>query len=126
MKERLKEIVGYLDCDIYWKQCNFLDEDTLENGKVEFYSRDECKNISFRELLLWYLPRLGDWQDAPDCSECDKECSKCEEGILDRKVKQKHNELFLELIYIYVFYNSNDCTKYNELKNKLSDLVENL
>jgi hypothetical protein len=124
MKDRLKEVVSYLDCDIYWKQCNFLDESNLENGKVEFYSRDECKNISFKELLLWYLPRLGLWQDAPDCSECNEDCLKCVEANADRKVKEKHYELFLELIDIYVFYNSKDCTKYNELKSKLQNLIK--
>lgn len=121
MNKRLKEIIGILDADIYWKQCNFLQEDSDE---IQFYSRDKCKNISFKELLLWYLPQLGSWQDEPNCNECDKDykCTICEEGIADQKVKQIHYNLFLELIDIYAFYKSReDYSKYKYILNLIND-----
>lgn len=65
MKKRIKEICGKLDADIYWKGCNFLENEN-DDEIPTFYSRDDCRSISFRELLLWYLPRLGSWQDEPN------------------------------------------------------------
>jgi len=102
MEERLKEILDYLDCDIYWKNCNFI-QDYSESEEIVFYSRDLCRNITFRELLLWYLPRLGRYQDEPNCDECDNDykCTECEEGKNAEIVQKKHHELFLELIDIY-------------------------
>ena len=52
MIERLKEILGILDADIYWKDCNFI-EDTETEDMPTFYSRDYCRSITFKELLLW-------------------------------------------------------------------------
>ena len=101
MKEKIKEICNELDTDIYWKGCNFL-ENEEDDDIPTFYSRDECHSISFRELLRWYLPRLGSWQDEPNCNDCDhKACSnyvhteKCEDMVTDRIVKEKHYSLFL-------------------------------
>lgn len=133
MMKRLREILGILDADIYWKDCNFIED---ENTKLmpTFYSRDLCKSLTFRELLSWYLPRLGFWQDEPVCteSECQYECKKCnqftdmencEDYVLDVKVKKRHYELFMELVDIYAYYTSDDCSKYNELKDQLKELI---
>lgn len=110
MKKRIKEICGKLDADIYWKGCNFLENED-DDEIPTFYSRDDCRSISFRELLLWYLPRLGSWQDEPNCNDCDGEVcddfmhiENCKEMILDEKVKKRHYELFLELVDIYAYY----------------------
>lgn len=70
MKKRIKEICNELDVDIYWKNCNFL-ENEEDDSIPTFYNRDECRSISFRELLVWYLPVLGNWQDEPNCDECE-------------------------------------------------------
>lgn len=51
MRDRIKEICNELDCDIFWKNCNYLQEDD-DNTIPCFYNRDLGKNISFRELLL--------------------------------------------------------------------------
>ena len=48
MKKRIKEICEELDVDIYWKDCNFL-ENEQDDDIPTFYSRDECHSISFRE-----------------------------------------------------------------------------
>lgn len=132
MKNRIKEICGELDSDIYWKDCNFIEND--EDDEIPtFYSRDECRSISFRELLLWYLPRLGSWQDEPDCRECDhKDCSNfvhtenCGIMVIDKETKKRHYNLFLELVDIYAYYTQQDHVKYNELKNKCKNLLEEI
>jgi hypothetical protein len=131
MRERLKQILEELDADIYWKCCNFLQDDPDEEFEIEFYSRDLCHNISFKELLLWYLPRLGDWQDEPDCDDCDKvkcsnfrHCENCDELTMDKQVKERHYNLFLELVDIYTYYNSQDCKRYNQLKDALRTILE--
>lgn len=106
-KKRIMEICHELDVDIYWKDCNFLENE--ENDEIPtFYSRDECHSISFRELLLWYIPRLGRWQDSPNCNNCNrKKCkdftkmNKCKQYILDCQIKDRHYALFLELAGIY-------------------------
>lgn len=134
MVKRLKEILEELDGDIYWKSCNYIN-DIDEFEIPSFYSRDMCKNITFEELLLWYLSRLGQWQDKPVCfeNECEFNCEKCnhlrnmdncEIFRLDQKVKQRHFDLFMELINIYTYYKSSDCEKYNSLKNKLRDILD--
>lgn len=132
MKNRIKEICGELDADIYWKDCNFL-ENEEDDDIPTFYSRDECHSISFRELLLWYLPRLGNWQDEPDCKEClRQECEnfanieKCENMVTDRETKKRHYLLFLELVDIYAYYTQQDHVKYKELKNKCKNLIEEI
>ena len=132
MKERIKEICDILDADIYWKDCNFLENED-DDEIPTFYSRDECHSISFRELLLWYLPRLGSWQDEPDCNDCNhKDCDNfihienCEDMILDQKIKKKHYELFLELVDIYAYYTQQDHVKYRELKDKCKSLIEEI
>lgn len=101
MEERIKEILGELDADIYWKDCNFPTE---VNGELMFYSREECRNITFKELLRWYIPRLGDYQD--DCSGCDdtKDCRECENLPISAGVMNRHCELFFELIDYYSLY----------------------
>lgn len=134
MIERLKEILGILDADIYWKDCNFI-EDTETKDMPTFYSRDYCRSITFKELLIWYLPRLGSWQDEPKCDEyeCRYGCKKCndflnmdqcEDHVLDMKIKESHYELFMELVDIYAFYKSDDCSRYNRLKNRLKSILE--
>jgi len=132
MKKRIKDICGELDADIYWKDCNFL-ENEEDNEMPTFYNRDECHSISFRELLLWYLPKLGQWQDEPNCNDCDhKACDdfmdmdNCKEMVLDEKIKKRHYELFLELVDIYAYYTQQDHVKYNELKNKCKSLIEEI
>lgn len=118
MKERLKEIVEILDCNVYLKNCNFLDEDILENeGVVQFYSRDYCRNISFRELLQWYLSRLyyNDYLDDMEESE--------EKWNEDVKYAIEQEKLFMELVDIYVFYNSKDYIKHRALLTKLNEII---
>ena len=132
MKERIKEICDILDGDIYWKDCNFLENED-DDEVPTFYSRDECHSISFRELLLWYLPRLGSWQDEPCCYDCDhKDCdnfmhmNNCKDMVLDKEIKKKHYELFLELVDIYAYYTQRDHAKYRELKDKCKSLIEEI
>lgn len=132
MKERIKEICEILDADIYWKGCNFL-ENEEDDDIPTFYSRDVCNSISFRELLRWYLPRLGSWQDEPNCQDCNhKKCKnftqmgKCKEMVTDEKVKDRHYSLFLELVDIYAYYTQQDHVKYEELKNKCKGLLEEI
>ena len=132
MKERIKEICDILDADIYWKDCNFLENED-DDEVPTFYSRDECHSISFRELLLWYLPRLGSWQDEPCCDDCDhKDCDNfmhmdnCKDMVLDKEIKKKHYELFLELVDIYAYYTQQDHVKYIELKNKCKSVLEEI
>ena len=86
--ERIREICNYLDVDCYGKNCNFLQEDD-DNGLL-FYSRDLCHNITFRELLEWYIPRLGNF-------DLD-----IHEDIASAKENQL--ETFMELIEIYSYY----------------------
>ena len=132
MKKRIREICEELDADIYWKNCNFIEND--EDDEIPtFYSRDECHSISFKELLLWYIPRLGSWQDEPDCKECDhKDCNdfmnteNCKSMVMDEAVKKRHYELFLELVDIYAYYTQQDHVKYKELKNKCKSLIEEI
>ena len=132
MKSRIKEICGELDGDIYWKNCNFLENEDDDNIPT-FYSRDYCYSISFRELLKWYIPRLGSWQDEPICDDCDKNaCSNfihtenCKEMITDKMIKERHYNLFLELVDIYAYYTQQDHVKYKELKNKCKSLLEEI
>ena len=132
MKERIKEICDILDADIYWKDCNFLENED-DDEVPTFYSRDECHSISFRELLLWYLPRLGNWQDEPCCDDCDhKDCDNfihmdnCKDMVLDKEIKKKHYELFLELVDIYAYYTQQDHVKYRELKDKCKSVLEEI
>ena len=132
MKERIKEICDILDADIYWKDCNFLENED-DDEVPTFYSRDECHSISFRELLLWYLPRLGSWQDEPDCNDCNhKDCDdfmhmeNCKDMVLDEKIKKRHYELFLELVDIYAYYTQQDHVKYIELKDKCKSVLEEI
>lgn len=132
VKNRIKEICEILDADIYWKNCNFLENE--EDDEVPtFYSRDKCYSISFRELLLWYLPRLGNWQDEPNCDDCNqKECDNfrhienCKDMVLDKQIKNKHYELFLELVDIYAYFTQKDHVKYRELKNKCKSVLEEI
>ncbi len=110
MKEKIIDICDELDADIYWKRCNFLENE--EDDEIPtFYSRDECRSISFRELLLWYLPQLGWHQDVPDCNDCDrKACDRfrhtenCQSMATDKQVRERHYQLFMELVDIYAFY----------------------
>lgn len=132
MKERIREICGELDADIYWKDCNFLENED-DDEIPTFYSRDDCHSISFRELLRWYLPRLGSWQDEPNCDDCDhKACSNymhvenCEDMVTDEKIKERHYSLFLELVDIYAYYTQQDHVKYTELKDKCKSLLEEI
>lgn len=134
--KRIKEICENLDADIYGKCCNFIEND-LENDEdltelPTFYSRDFCKSITFKELLRWYLPRIGSWIDEPICyeHECEYECKKCdnfkhmedcEEYVLDKKVKEQHYDMFIELIEIYSSFQNEE--KYNDLKNRLKNLI---
>lgn len=103
MEDRIKEILGELDADVYWKNCNFPTE---VNGELMFYSRDMCKNISFKELLKWYMPLLGEFQDQDDdkCIDCNKSCNECEYSALSSSVLNRHCELFFELIDYYSLY----------------------
>ena len=132
MKERIKEICNILDADIYWKDCNFLENED-DDEVPTFYSRDECHSISFRELLLWYLPRLGSCQDEPCCDDCDhKDCDNfmhmdnCKDMVLDEKIKKRHYELFLELVDIYAYYTQQGHVKYKELKDKCKSILEEI
>lgn len=132
MKERIREICGELDADIYWKDCNFLNNDDDEEIPT-FYNRDIGHTISFREVLMWYLPGLGSWQDEPNCDDCDhKACSNythienCEDMVTDGKVKERHYSLFLELVDIYAYYTQQDHVKYTKLKDKCKSLLEEI
>ena len=132
MKERIKEICDILDADIYWKDCNFLENED-DDEIPTFYSRDECHSISFRALVLWYLPRLGSWQNEPNCDDCNhKDCDdfmhmeNCKDMVLDEKIKKRHYELFLELVDIYAYYTQQDYVKYRELKNKCKSVLEEI
>lgn len=117
MKNRLKEIIGILDGNGYGKDCNFLDEDKLEDGVIEFYSRDYCHNISFRELIKWYLSRLyyNDYLD--DLEETQ------EKWYAETKYAEEQENLLMELVDIYTYYNSQDYKRYNELKDKLREII---
>ena len=127
-----KRNCGKLDADIYWKDCNFLENDEYlldTTDMVYSYSRDKCHSMSFRELLLWYLPRLGSWQDEPCCDDCvHKDCDNfmhmdnCKDMVLDKEIKKKHYELFLELVDIYAYYTQQDHVKYRELKDKCKSM----
>lgn len=114
-EERIKEICGILDGDIYWKDCNFLSDLDDDNGIPTFYNRDLCKTISFRELLLWYLPQLG---------ECDIE--ECESYTEREKVKEIHCNLFMELVDIYAYYTQREYSKYKDLFDDLKDSLFNI
>ena len=131
IKKRIVEICEELDVDIYWKNCNFLENE--EDDEIPtFYSRDEG-SISFRELLLWYLPRIDEYQDELDCDQCNHEkCNnfrnvgKCEDYVLDGKIKDKHYSLFMELVDIYAYYTQRDYAKYKELKDKCKSVLEEI
>lgn len=132
MKKRIREICGELDTYIYWKDCNFLENED-DDEIPTFYSRDDCHSISFRELLRWYLPRLGNWQDEPNCHECNhKKCKdftemdNCKDFVLDEKIKERHYSLFLELVDIYAYYTQQDHVKYTELKDKCKSLIKEI
>lgn len=132
LKGRIKEICGTLDADIYWKDCNFIENED-DDDIPTFYNRDICHSISFRELLKWYLPRLGDWQDEHNCNDCDHEkcknftqIDKCEDMEIDKQIKEGHYSLFLELVDIYAYYTQQDHVKYNELKDKCKNLLEEI
>lgn len=132
MKKRIKEICGELDGDIYWKDCNFLENED-DDEIPTFYSRDDCHSISFRDLLLWYLPRLGSWQDEPNCNDCDcndcdnfRHIENCREMVLDEQVKKRHYELFLELVDIYAYYTQQDYVKYRQLKEKCKSVLKEI
>lgn len=85
--DRIREICGHLDVDCYGKDCNFIqDEDELI-----FYSRDFCHEITFRELLKWYLPNYH----YSDIEEDDAGWNKCIEAKTD---------MMLELIDLYAQY----------------------
>ena len=88
--KHIDEICSELDVDCYGKQCNFTEE--TEQG-LQFYSRDYCYNISFRDLIEWYIPKLGyfDGLDENDY-KAQQEC--CEKQL----------KLFMELIDIYAVY----------------------
>ena len=51
---------------MYGKDCNYLDP---HEDKLIFYSRDYCHNISFEELLKWYIKRI----DCVDADEGDED-----------------------------------------------------
>ena len=131
MKKRIMEICSELDADIYWKECNFL-ENKDDDEIPAFHNRD-MGTISFRDLLLSYLPRLGEWENEPDCDRCNgKACNnfvhigKCEDMVADRKIKNKHYELFLELVDIYAYYTQQDHARYRELKQKCKNILEEI
>ena len=44
----------------------------------------------------------------------------CEEIQMDKKIKDNHYSLFLELVDIYAYYSTQGFEKYNELKNKFN------
>ena len=96
--------------------------------KFNFIVEINVKTFHLKNYYYGIYPQLGSWQDEPNCNECDKDykCTTCEEGIADKKVKQMHYDLFLELIDIYAFYKTReDYSKYNELKNKINNLIKN-
>ena len=127
MKKRIKEICEKLDGDIYEKGCNFLENED-DDEIPTFYSRDDCHSISFRELLLWYLPRLGSWQDEPDYNDCNdfRHIENCRKMVLDEQIKKRHYELFLELVDIYAYYTQQDHIKYRQLKEKCKNVLREI
>jgi len=101
--DRIREICEYLDVEIYGKDCNFIDEDS-----VTFYSRDYCHSISFEELIKWYIKRI-------DIIDVDEDC---DANIVVDKV-DKNIEYLMELIKIYSIYNV-----INQLKYKFIEIGE--
>lgn|ERR1035437_371956 len=89
--KRIKEICGYLDAEVYGKGCNFLNEDEDE---ISFYSRDYCHDISFEDLIEWYIKRIS-YTD----SEIDEDTNTSFDAI------DKNVNLLMELIKIYSIYN---------------------
>ena len=83
-RDKIKEICSYLDVEVYGKQCNFLDD--YDN----FYSRDYCYNINFRELIKWYIERIN---------YTEEEAGVCERGVVNTNI-----EYLMELIDIYSVY----------------------
>lgn len=81
--DRIKEICTKLDAKAYGKECNFLTDD------MEFYSRDYCRNISFRELIKWYLSNI-------DLIDEDYETNEEVQNEINNR-----QELLLKLIDIY-------------------------
>ena len=50
----------------------------------------------------------------------------CKDMVLDKEIKKKHYELFLELVDIYAYYTQQDHVKYRELKDKCKSLIEEI
>ena len=48
----------------------------------------------------------------------------CKDMVLDKEIKKKHYELFLELVDIYAYYTQQDHIKYRELKDKCKSVLE--
>lgn len=88
--ERVKYVCGNLDIDLYGKGCNYP---AYEDGKLIFYSRDYCYNISFGDLIKWYLGYINLIDEDDYASR--EEINLC----LERRY-----DLLIELIEIYTFY----------------------
>lgn len=86
---RINEICNNLDVDTYGKGCNFINAD---DGIITFYSRDYCRNISFNELIRWYLGRI-DLIDEEDL----------ESDVIPSYLNHRY-DLFMELIDFYSNY----------------------
>lgn len=94
--DRIDEICGYLDCDIWGKRCNFIQ---YRGGGdcLLFYNRDFCKEITFKELIKWYLPRYSSLDDE---EEDDYE-------IFYKRLNEK-TDMLMELIDFYFLYRTVD------------------
>lgn len=88
-RDHIKDICGHLDSDGYGKQCNFLQDD---EDDIKFYSRDLCEDITFRELLKWYLPRIHNYENENTPND-----------ILSKYMDQKE-DMFMMLVDLYAHY----------------------
>lgn len=84
---KIKELCGRLDADIYGKNCNFIADDA--DAEIEFYSRDYCRNITFKELIKWYIERIN--------------CNQYDENYQDDYLQdfERNIEILIELIEAY-------------------------
>lgn len=101
-EDRVRVILDLLDPDCYGKNCNYLCEDKLIDNMPSFYSRDYCRNISFKELLEWYIKRLGRFEN--DCYLEEGRVPTEEEVECHNKMVENQLKLFMELIDIYSVY----------------------
>ena len=101
-EERISEIINELDGSCYGKGCNYLVDGQVGKDNMPcFYSRDYCYNISFEDLIKWYIPRLGNFDE----DYWDEERAPTKEELEQHnKWAEEQLNLFMELINIYSVY----------------------